>query len=75
MTFTIEIEQESDGRWIGEVPQLPGTLVYAPTREEATARAKALALHVLADQLEHGETTADLDSISFAAWAGLISNV
>lgn len=67
MKFTIELEQEADGRWIGEVPELPGTLVYGATREEAMGRAKALALHVLADRLEHGETTADLDNISFAA--------
>lgn len=67
MIFTVEIEQEVDGRWIAEVPELSGTMVYAATREEALARAKALALHVVADQLEHGETTADLDNISFAA--------
>lgn len=67
MIFTVEIEQEVDGRWIAEVPELSGTMVYAATREEALARAKALALHVLADQLEHGETTGDLESISFAA--------
>ena len=48
MTFTVELEQESDGRWIGEVPQLPGTLVYGASPEEATAWAKALALRVLA---------------------------
>ena len=52
MTFTVQLEQESDGRWIGEVPQLPGTLVYGASSEEATARAKALALRVLADRLE-----------------------
>lgn len=67
MKFTLEVEEEVDGRWIAEVPELPGTMVYAATREEAIARAKALALHVLADQLEHGEATADLDSISFVA--------
>src|SRR5713101_662204 len=50
--FTVELEQESDGRWIGEVPELPGTLVYGASPEEATARAKALALRVLADRLE-----------------------
>lgn len=67
MKFTVELEEEVDGRWIAEVPELSGTLAYGATREEAIARAKALALHVLADQLEHGEATADLDSISFAA--------
>lgn len=67
MNFTLETEQETDGRWIAEVPELSGTLVYAATREEAIAKAKALALHILGDQLEHGETAADLDSISFVA--------
>lgn len=67
MRFTVEIEQEADGRWIAEVPELPGTLVYGATRDEAVAKAKALALHVLADQLEHGETAADLNDISFVA--------
>ena len=43
VTLTVELEQESDGRWIGEVPQLPGTLVYGASPEEATAQAKALA--------------------------------
>jgi len=67
VTFTVELEQESDGRWIGEVPQLPGTLFYGASPEEATARAKALALRVLADRLEHGEADAALDDITFAA--------
>ncbi len=49
----IEIEQEEDGRWLSEIPDLPGVMVYGPTREEAVARVKALALRVLADRLEH----------------------
>ena len=55
MRLTIEIEREDDGRFIAEVPELPGTMVYGQTREEATARVQALALRVLADRLEHGE--------------------
>jgi predicted RNase H-like HicB family nuclease len=51
----IEIERENDGRWIGEVPALPGVLVYAATEEEARAKAEALAFRVIADRLEHGE--------------------
>ena len=51
----IEIEQESDGRWIAEVPDLPGGLVYGATRDNAIQRAEALALRALADRLEHGE--------------------
>ena len=67
MKFTVELEQESDGRWIGEVPQLPGTLVYGASQEATTARAKALALRVFADRLEHGEADSALDDITFAA--------
>ena len=55
MTFNIEIDQEADGRWIAEVPDLPGVLMYGETREEAIARVQALALRVMADRLEHGE--------------------
>ena len=56
----IEIEREEDGRWLTEVPELPGVMVYGATREEAVARVKALALRVLADRLEHGETVPEL---------------
>jgi len=55
MNLTVELEQEEDGRWLAEVPALAGVLVYGQTRQEAIARAKALALRVLADRLEHGE--------------------
>lgn len=55
MTFTVEYEQEEDGRWIAEVLELPGVMVYGATREEALAKAQALALRVLAERLEHGE--------------------
>lgn len=55
MPLTIEVEQEDDGRWLAEVPELPGVLTYGPTRQEAINRAKALALRVWADRLEHGE--------------------
>ena len=56
----IEIEQEEDGRWLTEIPDLPGVTVYGATREEAVARVKALALRVLADRLEHGEAIPEL---------------
>jgi predicted RNase H-like HicB family nuclease len=55
MNLTLETEQEVDGRWIAEVPQLAGVLAYGATRDEAMARAEVLALRVLAEQLEHGE--------------------
>ena len=64
MNFTIEFEQEANGRWMAEVIGLPGVLVYGKTREEAIAKVQALALRVLADRLEHGEATLDLVSVS-----------
>jgi predicted RNase H-like HicB family nuclease len=65
--FTIEIEREADGRWIAEIPALPGVLAYGATRDQAIARAKALALRVLAERLEHGELTGELDHLFEAA--------
>lgn len=55
MNLRIETETETDGRWIAEVPDLPGVLAYGGSRDEAVARAKALALRVVADRIEHGE--------------------
>lgn len=51
----IEIDREDDGRWIGEVPALPGVLAYGATYEEAQRKTIALAFHVMADMIEHGE--------------------
>jgi predicted RNase H-like HicB family nuclease len=56
----IEIEREEDGRWIAEVFDLPGVLAYGATREEAIARVEALALRVIADRIDHGETIPEL---------------
>jgi predicted RNase H-like HicB family nuclease len=67
MNFTVEIEQEDDGRWIAEVLELPGALAYGHTPEEAQAKVQALALRIIADRLDHGEASPDLLSISFAA--------
>jgi predicted RNase H-like HicB family nuclease len=67
MRFSIEIERESDGRWIAEVTDLPGVLAYGSSEKEAKARVQALALHVVADQLEHGEATSEYTTITFAA--------
>jgi predicted RNase H-like HicB family nuclease len=67
MVLTIEIEEEADGRWIAEVLELPGVLAYGPSAPEAIAKAKALALRVVADRLEHGEAGAELLNISFKA--------
>jgi predicted RNase H-like HicB family nuclease len=67
MTFTVEYEQEEDGRWLAEVLELPGALAYGQTPEEAVAKAQALALRVLADRLEHGESAREFVQITFAA--------
>lgn len=56
MNFTLECEQEEDGRWLAEVPELPGVLSYGRSAAEAMARAEVLALRVMADRLENGET-------------------
>jgi predicted RNase H-like HicB family nuclease len=50
--LSIELDRENDGRWIAEVPDLPGVMIYGQSREEAAARAPALALRVLADRVE-----------------------
>ena len=63
MGLAIEVEQEEDGRWLAEVPELPGVLVYAQTRDEAIDRAKALALRVIADRLDHGEPVPELERV------------
>jgi predicted RNase H-like HicB family nuclease len=67
MTFTVEYEQEDDGRWLAEVLEMPGVLAYGQSSDEAIAKAQALALRVLADRLEHGESGYEFVNISFAA--------
>jgi predicted RNase H-like HicB family nuclease len=67
MNFTIEHEQEDDGRWIADVPELPGVLAYGATPEEAMAKAEVLALRVLAERLEHNETGPQPISIAITA--------
>lgn len=63
MPLTVEIEQEDDGRWLAEVPELPGVLSYGRSRQEAIERVQALGLRVLADRLEHGEAVPEMDSV------------
>ena len=67
MKFRVELEQEDDGRWIAEVPDLPGVVTYGASAAEAQAEVQALALRVVADRLEHGEAGPDLLDISFNA--------
>ncbi len=59
----IEIDREEDGRWIAEVPDLPGVMVYGVTQGEAVSKAEALALRVIADRLDHGETVPELSDL------------
>jgi predicted RNase H-like HicB family nuclease len=67
MDFTIEMEQEDDGRWLAEIVDLPGVLAYGKTRLEALASVKALALRVIAERLVNGETAPEFAGISFKA--------
>lgn len=67
MEFTIEAEEETDGRWIAEVPALSGVMAYGTTRDEARFKVQALALRVVAERLEHGEGGAEFLSIVFRA--------
>lgn len=56
MDLSLVVEQEADGRWIAEVPELPGVLVYGASRSEAGAKAKVLALRVVAERIERSES-------------------
>lgn len=67
MLLTIETELETDGRWIAELPGLPGALAYGATRDEAMARAETLALRILAERIENGEAKAIPIRIELAA--------
>ena len=67
MRLDVQIEREDDGRWIAEVPELPGVVAYRDTREEARRAALALALRVIADRLEHGEAVPAAVLEAFAA--------
>lgn len=66
MKYKIELEQEADGRWIAEIEALSGAMVYGDTREQAIRNIEVLALRILADRLEHGEDSEELELL-FAA--------
>lgn len=63
----IEFDREEDGRWIAEIPDLPGVMVYGATREEARAKVEALALRTLADRIEHGEEVPEVGDLFIVA--------
>ena len=65
--FRIETEQETDGRWIAEVPDLPGTLAYGASADQAITRVQALALRVVAERLEQGKAGLEFLNIAFRA--------
>ncbi|HEY1203394.1 MAG: type II toxin-antitoxin system HicB family antitoxin [Bryobacteraceae bacterium] len=67
--LAIQLRRETDGRWIGDIPELPGVTVYGSTPEEATLRAKALALRVIAEEIEHGEMKPGADTLQFSVAA------
>jgi len=62
-----EAHGEADGRWIADIPALPGVMVYGKTRKQALATVEALALRVIADRLEHGDAVPGEMTVSFAA--------
>jgi predicted RNase H-like HicB family nuclease len=66
VTYTVQIDREPDGRWIAEVPSLPGVMCYGGDRNEAIARVQALALRVIAERLENREAPPELIDVSFA---------
>jgi predicted RNase H-like HicB family nuclease len=66
MAFKIEIDREEDGRWIAEIPSLPGVMAYGKTRNEAIAKVQALAFRVLADRLEKTKMPAKPATVTFA---------
>jgi predicted RNase H-like HicB family nuclease len=66
MKFSIVYEQETDGRWLAEVPELPGVMVYGATAEVAMGKAEALALRVLAERIETGESRRVAIEMDFA---------
>ena len=69
MKLTIRLLQETDGRWIADVTELPGVTVYGDTPDIAKLRAKALALRVIAEEIEHGELQVEADTLQFAVAA------
>ncbi|HEX8815157.1 MAG TPA: type II toxin-antitoxin system HicB family antitoxin [Terriglobales bacterium] len=51
-SLRIVLERETDGRWLAEIPELPGVMAYGKTKNEAEVAVTALALRVIADRSE-----------------------
>ena len=62
-SFAVEFEREKDGRWIAEIPKLPGVMAYGVTKSEALRRVYAIALRTLADTIEQGNTPAPISRL------------
>ena len=67
IVYKVETEVETDGRWIAEIPDLPGVLAYGSTEKEAVASAQALALRILADRIEEQKEPAETVTVSIEA--------
>jgi len=65
MRFEIEFELEDDGRWIAEIPSLPGVMAYGATKDEARSKVEVLALRITADKLESEQSS--VDTVQFAS--------
>jgi len=65
MSYRVEIDREEDGRWLAEVVELAGVMVYGSSADDALAKVQALALRVIADRIEHGECPSGPVSVSF----------
>lgn len=63
MCLKVMLDREEDGRWIAEIADIPGVLVYGQTEDDAITKVKALCLRVLADRLEHGEDIPEMDEL------------
>ena len=65
MILTTRFLRETDGRWIADIPELPGVTVYGTTKEEAGIKTAALALRVIAEEIEHGELKLEAANVQF----------
>ncbi len=66
-SLAIEYDRENDGRWLADIPALPGVTAYGRTKKQATAAVQVLALRLIADRLEHGEAVPGPMDVSFVA--------
>lgn len=65
-TLAVEFDREEDGRWIAEVPKLPGVMAYGATRREAERKVHVVALRTLASKIEDGASSAPVARLFYA---------